>query len=148
MAPPSSSPKIIEDDPSVIRLARPKTVQTKLHLQTASRLIAPDGMGRSRRNSRSNSTSNASFRYMPPTYRQVAPMQSKASLQAGPPPPRSQPARQLDHTVGRLETRPSTRRVRISARSVVRETCMGEEEIRLSTKCKKERSGRPGLLQP
>src|SRR5262245_65019397 len=104
----------------------PKTLQMKLHRQSDSRPIAPAGIGRSRRNSRSNSTSNASFKYMPPTYRKVAPEHSRTNLHADPPPPSSQPARQFDHTVGRLETRPNINRVRTCGRSVTAKTCIGK----------------------
>src|SRR5438132_8659758 len=73
---------------------------------------------------------------MPPTYRQVAPKQSKISFHMGPPPPSHQPATQLDQTVGTFEARPRTSSVCHWPRPFVLESDMREQEIRPSGKCK------------
>src|SRR5438093_11469281 len=73
---------------------------------------------------------------MPPTYRQVAPKQSKSSFHMGPPPPSHQPATQLDQTVGTFEARPRTSSVCHWPRPFVLESDMREQEIRPSGKCK------------
>src|SRR5438552_8318597 len=103
--PPVTPPNQIKHPPPSVSHASP-------HRHTATRLIAPDGIGRSLRYIRSNSASMASFRNMPPVYRQVAPMNRNGSLSGLPAPPSHQPARQFDQTVGKFETRPKTSKVR------------------------------------
>src|SRR6266704_6778909 len=109
--PPVTAPKQIKHPP-------PRANQVSPHRNTASRRMAPDGIGRSLRCTRSNSASMASFRNMPPVYRQVAPTNRNGILSEWPPPPSHQPARQFDQTVGKFETRPKTSKVR-------RDGCIG-----------------------
>src|SRR5882724_1386360 len=98
--------------PSQIKHPPPTASQVNPHRQTASRVIFPDGIGRSLQCNRSNSASIASFKNIPPMYRQVAPMNKNGSLSAWPAPPSHHPARQFDQTVGKFETRPNTSKVR------------------------------------
>ena len=97
---------------SKIRITVPAPSQPKPQRQTSSTVICPDGIGRSMRYCRSNSTSNASFKNIPPRKRQVVPRQTTRNIHPLPPPPSSQPARQFDQTVGRFDTRPKISSVR------------------------------------
>src|SRR5439155_13459394 len=97
---------------SKIRITVPAPSQPKPQRQTSSTVICPDGIGRSMRYCRSNSTSNASFKNIPPRKRQVVPRQTTSNIHPLPPPPKSQPARQFDQTVGRFDTRPKISSVR------------------------------------
>src|SRR5437660_7604655 len=114
-----STPNAPVTSPNEIRQAPPRPRSSNPQRQTVVRLIAPTAIGRSFRYWRSNSTSKASLRNIPPRYRNVAPTTKRGSASNRPPPPSHHPARQLDHTVGRLETRPRTRRVRGREEAVV-----------------------------
>src|SRR6266403_829164 len=107
-----TSPSRPVTSPSQSRLKTPSASQANPQPHTVSKAILPEGTGRSLRYSRSNSASKASFKNMPPTYRQVAPANRNGSFWIFPPPPNHQPARQFDQTVGKFETRPRTRSVR------------------------------------
>src|SRR6266478_6576975 len=96
------------DFPNTLKPTKPKSSQVKPNFQTASARMAPEGIGRSGRCCWSNWASKASFKYIPPTYKKVAPAQSSATRPDSPPPPNVQPARQLDQTVGKFDARPRT----------------------------------------
>src|SRR5882757_7497652 len=99
--------------PGQRRLTVPKTSHASPQRQTESCAITPDGIGRSFRCRRSNSASNASFKNIPPTYRKVAPAKRNGRFSKFPPPPSHHPAKQFDQTVGRFETRPRIKNVRM-----------------------------------
>ena|SRR5437773_4717986 len=108
----NDSPRTLVTVPQTARTRKPKANQPAPQSQTAWAGIEPDGMGRSWRYSRSKSASNASFQYIPPRYSRVVPKHTSRSRRISPLPPSSQPARQFDHTVGKLETRPNRSSVR------------------------------------
>src|SRR5204863_6795115 len=94
--------------PSGIIARQPRLREETPSSQTRPGVIWPEIIGRSGRYRRSNSMSKASFKNMPPVYRSIAPPHNKANAGSGPLPPSNQAARQLDQTVGKLDTRPST----------------------------------------
>src|SRR5262245_41174679 len=110
----SATPSAPVTGPSQARQINPSASQAAPQRHTTPAEMAPDGIGRARRNCRSKSASNASFKNIPPTYRNVVPASRKGSFLRLPPPLSHQPARQLDQIVGRFETRPRTSNVRRS----------------------------------
>src|SRR5688572_4161029 len=112
MLPVSAMPSQKADAFTANNVKIPAPNQRNPNIQTVPGSMAPEGIGRSRRLARSKSSSNASLRNMPPTYSRLIPRRTRPRPAPLRPPPSSQPARQLDQTVGRFETRPRTSRVR------------------------------------
>src|SRR5215203_3142325 len=111
----SPNPRQPARHPICDRHATPPISQAMPQIHTVWEQIAPDGIGRVWRCCRSNPTSNASFKNIPPTYSDVAPTNNQGRSPALSAPARNQPAKQLDHTVGRFETRPRINRARTLA---------------------------------
>src|ERR1700690_2857139 len=113
--------------PNAVRHSAPSPSQPSPQYQTAGKEIAPEGMGRPARRWRSKSASNASFKYIPPVYNALTPRNSSGSFAKFSWPPSHQPARQLDQTVGKCDTRLKASNTR-SWRAAVRFIAQSKQE--------------------
>src|ERR1041385_5929923 len=73
-------------------------------IQTKRRLTWPDTIGRSERYRRSNPTSKASLRNIPPLYSRVAPRQSSPKRPPAPPPARNHGRQEMGQARGQFQT--------------------------------------------